>query len=474
MRTDFERLAGPRGREICKAAEAAQGFLAQHGTQSLLKQVGQTVRQLPKARHLDKAVIQKSFYGGTTAETDDLLAGKGLVYITEKGKLFLDCTSGHYQMVWGYEHPKLTEAVQEGIRQGVVWDNHANVPQWPVKRLAQKLVEVANPDCPELRRGDFSKIAKSRSRLNTVHLGVCTGSVACEAALKIMLLHYQSAKSAEGKPVIVTLDGNYHGTSMVPQRIRGMWPEFVDTVETITVQPNDGDELRRVFSRFGRRVAGFWAEPIMMNREAILIQRNYLRLARTLCNKAAACMVLDEIQTGFWWPEVLMFHQFGIVPDIVVVGKGLTAGFHPLAGLLYKRKYDCLAQYDAINTNGSAALAALVALSCIDQIEQNQRPIAAQGEYYFERLQELPAKHPDRVSAIHGKGLMAGIKFREVPDALAFHRRCVENGLWVRVHAYHEGQSTILTKLGLCADQPVADFIVNKLLEILCKHEKGT
>ena len=52
-------------------------------------------------------------------------------------------------------------------------------------------------------------------------------------------------------------------------------------------------------------------------------------------------------------------------------------------------------------------------------------------------------------------------------DALDFHRRCVQRGLWVRAHAYHEGHSTVLTKLGLAADKRIADFIVDKFLQIL-------
>jgi acetylornithine/succinyldiaminopimelate/putrescine aminotransferase len=178
-------------------------------------------------------------------------------------------------------------------------------------------------------------------------------------------------------------------------------------------------------------------------------------------------MVLDEIQTGFWCPEVFMFRQCGIVPDILVVGKGMTAGFHPLAAIVYKRRYDCLKQYDSISTNGNAPLASVVALGCLSLVEGQRKRIREVGRYYFRRLQEIPAAHPDRVAAIHGKDLLAGVKFRKVRDALAFYERCVERGLWVRVHAYHEGHSTVLTKLGLLADKRVADFVVDRFLEIL-------
>jgi 4-aminobutyrate aminotransferase-like enzyme len=89
------------------------------------------------------------------------------------------------------------------------------------------------------------------------------------------------------------------------------------------------------------------------------------------------------------------------------------------------------------------------------------------SRYYFDRLQELPAADPQRVAAIHGHGLLAGVKFRRVEDAIEVHRRLLERGLWTRVHAYHEGHSTILTKLALAADRRVADFVVNAFHETI-------
>lgn len=468
-RMELKKVAGPSGHAICRAFEAAREFLRSHDGPELLPLVGKVIRDVPKVRHIDKAVIQESYYGGSFEPTDDLLAGRGPFYITEQRKLFLDCTAGHYQMTWGYEHPVLTSLMLEGIEKGVVWDNHSNIPQWPVKRLARKLVELANPDMPELVRGDFSRVVRSRSRLNTVLIGLCTGSVACGAGLKIMLFHYQSAKSNAGDPVIIALDGNYHGTDFLAQRLRGMWPGYFKKVSTLQVQPNDISELRSTFERYGERVAGFWAEPIMMNREAIKVEEKYLQEARRLCTRAGALMAIDEIQTGFWWPEVFMFHRCRIRPDMVIVGKGMTAGFHPLSAVVYRRPLDCLDQYDAISTNGNAALAALVALGCMELVRQNADRIDRVARYYFERLKELPQTFPSRIEEIRGEGFLAGIKFKDVHDALAFHKACVGRGLWVRAHAYHEGHSTVLTKLGLCVDQRIVDFLVDKLMELLRK-----
>jgi acetylornithine/succinyldiaminopimelate/putrescine aminotransferase len=463
-------LAGPLGPDVCRAMAEAKAFLQGHDTRGLLDAIGRTVEGTAVRKTIDKAVMQKSYGGGKIGQTDDLLAGRGLFYITEQGRLFLDCTAGHYQMSWGYEHPVLTQVIRDGLAAGIVPDNHSNIPQWPVKRLAQKLIEAANPDCPELREADFSKVMESRTRLNTVLLGIATGSVACEAALKIMLMYHERMKRP--RPVVfVVLDGNYHGTGFFSQNLRGMWGLYIRNMKVVSVQPNDGRELEKVFKRYGERIAGFWAEPIMMNREAILVRTEYLQLARELTQGVGALMAVDEIQTGFWTPEVFMYKQYGIMPDIVIAGKGMSAGLHPLSAILYRRELDMLAQYDAISTNGNAALASLAALANIELLQRHGAQIDEAQEYYHTKLRDLAAQFPERIAAVHGNRSMTGLKFCKVEDAIAFHKRCVESGLWLRVHAYHPGHSTILCKFALCLEPTVVDEFIRRLRMLLEARE---
>ena len=65
-------------------------------------------------------------------------------HVTEQRRLFLDCTAGHYQMTWGYSHPRLTALVREALDAGIVWDDHSNIPGNTVKQLSVRLVEAAN------------------------------------------------------------------------------------------------------------------------------------------------------------------------------------------------------------------------------------------------------------------------------------------------------------------------------------------
>jgi len=459
----LEKILGPTGPAVSAAMQTGLRFLDSLGTTRLLDQVGQTLRELPRFVTIDKSTLQDSYGGNQTGPSDDFLVGRGLFYLTEQRKLFLDCTSGHYQMLWGYNHPDLCAAIAGATRAGVIWDNHSNIPQAPLKWLGHRLVALANaPGEPD--------------PLDTVLLGVCTGSVACAAALKIQLKVFERDRGKRTVPVVVVLDGNYHGTDMVPQFMRGMWPQMVRHFKVVSLQPNDPEGLERAFRKHGSRVAGFWAEPVMMNREAIALDAAYLHLAQRWCREVGALLCIDEIQTGFWQPDIFEYRTLGLRPDLVVLGKGMTAGFHPLSGVLFRQRHDVLEQYDAISTNGSAALPAFVALCSLELIQQQAQRIREAGLRIHLGLKSLAAEFPTQLQAAQGRGHLTGLKFRHVADAKHFHGLLLEAGLWTRVHAYHEGHSTLLTKLGLLADETVVDFVIASLRRLLkeSKAQKRT
>jgi len=455
-RFSLEKILGSRGPGVAVAMRAGRQFIDARDTAQLLAAVGKTVKAVKAFKPIEKSALQDSYGGNQAGPSDDFLVGRGLFYLSEQRRLFLDCTAGHYQMTWGYNHPGLCAAVARAVREGIVWDNHSNIPQSPVKQLAHRLVEVGNAP-------------GERDPLDTVLLGVCTGSVACGAALKIQLKVFQRERGHRATPVLIVLDGNYHGTDMVPQFMRGLWPQLLQHFQVERIQPNDAAQLDRTFRRHGRRVAGFWAEPILMNREAIAVEPEYLHRAQAWCRRTGALLCIDEIQTGFWRPEVFEYRSLGLQPDLVVLGKGMTAGFHPLSGVLMRSRHDLLEQYDAISTNGGAALPAYVALCSLQLIEDQAARIQAVGWRIHQGAQALAEEFPRLLTSAQGRDHLTGLKFREVQSARDFHRELLAAGLWTRVHAYHEGHSTLLTKMGLLADEAVVDFMLARFRDLLIR-----
>lgn len=459
-------LLGPAGRDILRAIEAARDFLAAHSEEELLERVGDTIEEVPAVEHLSKEVFQASYGGRKAGPPDDILTGLGHFFITEQRRLYLDCTGGHYQMTWGYRHPVLCAALAEAERLGIVWDAHSNIPGATVKSLSYRLVELCNPGVEGLDRCDATGV-DGPDRLNTVLLGICTGSVACSTALKIMLARHRERTTEP--PVVITLEGNYHGTDIFAQSMRGMWPGLIDGAEFVNLEPNDLPAAEAAFRRYGSRVMGFMCEPVMMNREAILVEGDYMRRIRELCDEADVLLAVDEIQTGFWEPGCFHFKRWGITPDLVICGKGMAAGIHPLSAVIYRRPLDVLAQYDSISTNGNAPLAAYVALHSIDMIEGDAERIAAAARATEAMATAVAEEFPDRVKAVHGSGHLTGLKFHRVEDALRLHQRCVERGVWVRAHAYHEGHSTVLCKFALTAGPRAIEFLGERYRDLLAQ-----
>ena len=89
------------------------------------------------------------------------------------------------------------------------------------------------------------------------------------------------------------------------------------------------------------------------------------------------------------------------------------------------------------------------------------------GDRFAGGMRAMASEFPGAVQDARGLRHMMGLKFRRVEDALDFHRRAVDAGLWVRAHAYHEGHSTVLTKLALCADEEIVDFVLEQFRLLL-------
>lgn len=448
------RLLGPEGPACAAAMEAGRRWLAGRDPAGLMAGVGQEIAEVPAFAPIDKRALPASYGGDQTGPSDDFLVGQGLFYLSEQRRLFLDCTAGHYQMLWGYNHPELEAAAIEAVRAGVVWDNHSNIPQAPLKQLGRRLIQAANdPGEPD--------------PLDKVLLGVCTGSVACAAALKLQIKVFERKTRTRTTPVILSLEGNYHGSDFMPQFMRGLWPLLPRPCEFVNVEPNALDGIEAAFTRYGERIAGFWAEPVMMNREAIPVSRASLELARHWCHRVGALLCLDEIQTGFWRPEIFDFRALGVRPDLVVLGKGMAAGFHPLSGVLFRSRHDVLEQYDAISTNGSAALPALVALASMQLIHARAGQVEAAAGRIQSGFHALANEFPGLVERAQGRGHLMGLRLKSVDHAKGLHRRLLADGVWTRVHAYHEGHRTLLTKLGLLADAQIVDFLIDRIRHAL-------
>jgi len=136
---------------------------------------------------------------------------------------------------------------------------------------------------------------------------------------------------------------------------------------------------------------------------------DFMKELRTLCTKYEACLILDEIQSGYGRSGKFFAHQYaGIKPDLITVAKGIGNGF-PMSGLLISPMFKPV--YGMLGTTFGGNHLACAAAIAVLEIMENEKLIdnAAQvGNFLIEELHKLPG-----IKEIRGRGLMIGIEFEE-------------------------------------------------------------
>ncbi len=158
-------------------------------------------------------------------------------------------------------------------------------------------------------------------------------------------------------------------------------------------------------------IAAVIAEPIRST--PYIPKPEYWQKIRRACDRYGALLILDEIphalgRTG----EMFTFENFGITPDIVVLGKGLGGGVFPLAGIIAREKLDIAADRALGHyTHEKSPVACAAALATIEYIEKHNLVDHARklGRYSLKRLNKMMQSHP-LIGDARGLGLFLGIE----------------------------------------------------------------
>lgn len=418
------------------------------------------------------------------------LAGCGAYRVGEDGRLYLAAKSEHYQASLGHCFPGY-ELLDRAARLGVTNITHNNTRGHITRTLERELVRVANG----IARGDEEAVdvvlnSADPLCLNRV-VNLETGSLVMEAAVKMMLARFLPLTGAE-KPIyagripvfLVMSDyeggsaGNYHGTTIGTQMMRGLWPSLCGGAEKaglFCVEPvaiNDYEDFARKVEAFDSgkyKIAGFLHELILMNYGAIELEKEYVRKAHALCREHDIPVAVDEIQSCMWSPEIFLFREYGLSPDFVSVGKGFPGGMYPASRLITNRRMDNLNLFGALVTNGQEEIASLACLVTLAFAEANSANTRAMGEAYREKLFALAAAHPGKIRSVVGYGLMSGLTFEDAETAAAFagtmsHKHRIDIGC----QTYKANcPPTALTKLPLTISPEAMELVVKRMDETL-------
>ena len=348
-------------------------------------------------------------------------------------------------------------------------DVHLNGGTYNLGHRNPELIEVLNAGAQRFDMGNHHFPALARTAL-AESLAECTpeglqytiygagGAEAVELAIK-------SARHATKRRKIVSILNAYHGHSGLSVKTGD--ERFSKTFlsedllgEFVQVPFNQLDAMEDALK------AGDAAAVIMETIPATygfpMPREGYLPEVKRLCERYGALYIADEVQTGLMRTgDMWGISRYGVVPDIMVIGKGITGGMYPISCCVTSPRAGSWLQEDGfahMSTAGGAELGCIVALKVL---EITQRPevrsmVRYISDYLRSGLDEIQALYPDFFVGIRQHGVVMGLEFNHPEGAKPVMRRLYENGVWAifstldpRVLQFKPG---ILMTQSLCED----------------------
>ncbi|MDX6583717.1 MAG: adenosylmethionine---8-amino-7-oxononanoate aminotransferase [Solirubrobacterales bacterium] len=343
---------------------------------------------------------------------------EGTELIDADGRRYIDGVSSLWCNVHGHRHPLIDEAVREQLDR-VAHSTMLGLTHPGAAELAARLVEIAPPG---LERVFYSE----------------SGSTAVEIALKMAFQYWRLRDGERGQRTsFICLTDGYHGDTLGSVSVGGIdlfHGAFGPLLfKTFRVDPGDTRKLERVLDLHGREIAAVIVEPLVQGAAGIRVQPpGFLHAVRELTSEHGVLMIADEVATGFGRTGTMFAcEQERVSPDLLCLGKGLTAGYLPLAATLAtERIYEgFLGAPEAGRTffhghtftgnplGCAAALASLEVFRSEQTLVRLQPKIRLLGELLGE-VGRMP-----EVAEVRGRGFMVGIDLGEHDPALRLGHR---------------------------------------------------
>lgn len=309
------------------------------------------------------------------------------------------CNGGVFNL--GHRHAGIVAAVRGGLDDLDI-GNHHLVSGWRAQ-LAERLA------------------ATTSGALPGVVFGV-GGGEAVDLAIKV-------ARAHTGRTGVVSAVGGYHGHTGLAMAAGD--PAYRDPFGPNPagfqqVRFNDIEALAGVVDADTALVL---LEPIPATLGMPIPAPGYLAAVREMCAERGALLAFDEVQTGLGRTGSMWFHQQeGVIPDLLVTGKGLSGGIYPITATLMTSELHALFEehpFIHVSTYGGAELGCVAALAMLDVVEAPGflERVNALGDRFEAGFAGLPFE-------LRRRGLFMGLRFAEPDGGLTATRTMIEHGVF--------------------------------------------
>ena len=328
----------------------------------------------------------------------------GCYLIDDSGKEYLDFIAGVSVNNLGHSVQEINEAI--------------------IKQLEKHTHVMVYGEYEQDSVTQFSKTLTSLlpQSLNTVY-PLNSGTEAIEAALKI-------AKRYTGRSKIISFTGAYHGNThgsmsvSANEQKKTAFRPLLPGIEFL--KWNSIEELDKIDEESSCVIL----ETIQGDAGVRIPSNEFMIALRDKCSSVSALLILDEIQCGYGRSgQFSAFSQFGIIPDILCLGKALGAGFPIGAVVSSKIILDCIQNNPSlghITTFGGNPVICAAANAGLERYKSLENSLEIEEKGLL--VQNLLSKHP-KVTAFRRSGLMIGINLETADQVSELILKCREKGL---------------------------------------------
>jgi len=329
------------------------------------------------------------------------------VWDAQTGKRLINCHCNGGVFNLGHRNPKIVQALKESLDELDIGNHHLISEQRGL--LAEKL--------SSLMPGD----------IDCTVFGV-GGGEAIDLAIKL-------ARGYTGKFKIISARGGYHGhtgfaLATGDEQYRA--PFGANLPGFVQVPFNDIDALGIALDD---KTAAVIFETIPATLGMPLPDPDYYKKVAEICRRVGALLIIDEVQTGLGRSGKLWgIQNYDTVPDIIVIGKGLSGGIYPMSATCFRRQYmDFFRQnpFIHISTFGGAEVGCPVAAAVLEESSKPEflRNVNNLAIIFAEAFTELKKKHPRILVGLRQLGLMMGIEMVNENCGPLLTKSCYAHGI---------------------------------------------